>query len=282
MLKIHNNKTRGGALLVLLLSLFLTWLGIAPVTARAEEQVEEQPTQVQEVIDNTMFITYVKGQDASYGTNLFACHFIPEEVYDASLTYGVIICPARYLDQYIKEGDYLREFTEQSVNIMNLIPTGSIKTSKGRMFKCGVIGIPDEATDMEMAFIFYASDAEENVAYAEPQIASYDSAHAKIYSNTELAKMVEQRLEMNNSFQSIVAKLNELVDSFWLYIVMACGAIVVVWGVYIGIRVAVAKRKDENVMARDMVKQLVIGIGVMFVLAMALPLLIKGLAAWIG
>ena len=87
---------------------------------------------------------------------------------------------------------------------------------------------------------------------------------------------------LNESLAGIVAKLSELMDSFWIYIVLAMAAVVVVWGAYIGIKVAIAHRNEDKINARGMVKSLIIGIIVMFVIAMGAPLLINGLSAWVG
>ena len=57
---------------------------------------------------------------------------------------------------------------------------------------------------------------------------------------------------------------------------------VVVWGAYIGIKIAIAHRNEEKINARDMIKNLVIGIVIIFVVAMGAPLLINGLSAWVG
>ena len=65
-------------------------------------------------------------------------------------------------------------------------------------------------------------------------------------------------------------------------IVMALAAVVVVWGAYVGIKIAIAHRNEEKINARDMVKNLIIGIVIIFVVAMGAPLLINGLAAWVG
>lgn len=87
---------------------------------------------------------------------------------------------------------------------------------------------------------------------------------------------------LDENLQEIVAKLDELMDSFWVYIVMALAGVVVIWGAYVGIRIAVAHRNEEKINARDMVKNLVIGIVIIFVVAMGAPLLINGLNAWVG
>ena len=87
---------------------------------------------------------------------------------------------------------------------------------------------------------------------------------------------------MNGSLAQIVEKLKGLMDSFWLYIVIALAAVVVIWGAYIGIKIAIAHRNEEKINARDMVKNLIIGIVIIFVVAMGAPLLINGLSAWVG
>ena len=87
---------------------------------------------------------------------------------------------------------------------------------------------------------------------------------------------------LDDSLGSILTKLQTLIDSFWIYIVMALAAIVVIWGAYVGIKIAIAHRNEEKINARDMVKNLIIGIIIIFVIAMGAPLLINGLSAWVG
>ena len=87
---------------------------------------------------------------------------------------------------------------------------------------------------------------------------------------------------LNENLAGIIEKLNELMNSFWIYIVLALAAVVVVWGAYVGIKIAIAHRNEEKINARDMIKNLIIGIVIIFVVAMGAPLLIKGLSAWVG
>ena len=63
---------------------------------------------------------------------------------------------------------------------------------------------------------------------------------------------------LNGSLAQIVEKLKGLMDSFWLYIVIALAAVVVIWGAYIGIKIAIAHRNEEKINARDMVKRMTI------------------------
>ena len=87
---------------------------------------------------------------------------------------------------------------------------------------------------------------------------------------------------LDDSLAEIVSKLQTLMDSFWIYIVMALAAVVVVWGAYVGIKIAIAHKNEEKINARDMVKNLIIGIIIIFVVAMGAPPVINGLCAWVG
>ena len=86
---------------------------------------------------------------------------------------------------------------------------------------------------------------------------------------------------LDENLQSIITKLQTLMDSFWIYIVMALAGVVVVWGAFVGIKIAIAHKNEEKINARDMVKNLIIGIIIIFVVAMGAPLLINGLSAWV-
>ena len=59
---------------------------------------------------------------------------------------------------------------------------------------------------------------------------------------------------LNDSLSGIITKLNELMDSFWIYIVLAMAAVVVVWGAYVGIKIAIAHKNEEKINARDIDK----------------------------
>ena len=87
---------------------------------------------------------------------------------------------------------------------------------------------------------------------------------------------------LDENLAEIVAKLQSLIDSFWIYVVLALAGVVVIWGDYIGIKIAIAHRNEEKINAKDMVKQLIIGIIIIFVVAMGAPLLINGLSAWVN
>ena len=86
---------------------------------------------------------------------------------------------------------------------------------------------------------------------------------------------------LDENLGNFIEKLQTLTNSFWKYIVIALAAVIVVWGAYVGIKIAIAHRNEEKINARDMVKNLIIGIIIIFVVAMGAPLLINGLSAWV-
>ena len=53
---------------------------------------------------------------------------------------------------------------------------------------------------------------------------------------------------LNENLAEIVGKLQSLMDSFWIYIVMALAAVVVIWGAYVGIKIAIAHKNEEKSM----------------------------------
>lgn len=269
--------------LLIILSIITSFFAVStPINVSAEET--EEPITVETVIENMTFVTFKKGENETDGKYIYGCFYIPDTVYDASFEYGVVVFPRWFAERYGITGNYIEEYTaigmEDSLSILTVGNPAS--THEGKILKCGIINIPDQAGTMELAYIFYAKDAEGNIAYATPRHAAYDTLLVEDYTNEQIALMIGQRIKTENSFKQIVTKIEELVDSFWTYIIMAGAAVVVVWGAVIGIRIAVARRKEEQINARGMVKSLIIGIIVVFVIAVAAPMLIKGLSSWIA
>ncbi len=87
---------------------------------------------------------------------------------------------------------------------------------------------------------------------------------------------------INESFQEIVTRLESLVGEFWGLTVALLAAVVIIWCIYVGVRLIIAHRNEERIDSKRMIKNLVIGIVIMFVLAVGVPLLIEGLSTWSG
>ena len=280
----EKTQNKSSFWLILILSFLLSfsiWIPTSITTVKAET-LEETPTSVEEIIENTTFITFRKGDETSkYGRNIFACYYIPNSVYESDYTYGVVLFPKDYGERLGLTSDYFKKAEEQNITIMDIMGTKNLETEDGHLFKCGIANILEQNTKRTFSFIFYAKDQAGNIAYSQPKFAAWATLVAEEYTDDEVVSMINDRITMESSFCSIVDKIAELVNSFWIYIVMAMGAVVVVWGACIGIRVSVANRREEQINSRAMVKGLVIGIIIMAVIAMACPLLINGLAHFV-
>lgn len=267
-------------LLSLLISILLS-CGISINTVHAEEI--EEPLTIESSINHTMFITFCKRENSTVGKALFACHYMPNEYYSDSYTYGVLIFPKRYMEKFNVYDDFNRKFEEQGVSILDVVGSGHYDVAEGKMFRCGIGNINPQNLSLTFTFVFYGKDnATGEIYYTEPQFATYDTSIAKDYSVVDVTVMINNKLQMNLSFSTIVSLLNELLDSIWKYLILAAVAIVGVWGAYIGLRIVIAKKKEEILDSRGMVKNLIIGILIIFTVAVVGPLLLKGLNAWVG
>ena len=256
---------------------FLLFPNFVPVKASAETLHT-----VEEVAEGIVFITFKKGTSEERGNYIGASFFFPEEVYEAEYEYGVAVFPDKFIERYELCGDYIERKENDGIAISLLISNGGA-VEKGRLISYNICKIPEAGLDMRLAFVFFVRNMDGEVAYKEPVISSFNEAELEdptVETLLTLAKERQKEIAMDSQFAIIMNKLSELIDSVWLYLIIGASAVVVVWGAYIGIRVAIAKKNEEKINAKGMVKGLVIGIVIAFILAGGLPLLIKGLSAW--
>lgn len=250
------------------------------VSASADE-IKQEPISVEKIIENTVFITFRQApEDEEYGRNIFVCHYLPNEMYNSNYTYGVLIFPKNYAERYDLKSDYLNKVEEKGITILNLKIKTWHETKDGKLARTGLSRIMDQNVNREFTFIFYVQSDIGETAYARPRFAMYSTLNADDYTYQELEEMAKEKVRMESSFRRIVQRLCELVDSFWIYIVLAMAAVVVVWGAYIGMRIAIAKRKEEQINAREMVKNLLIGLLIMAIIGSSVPLLLMGMDSW--
>lgn len=280
-------KKSSSMLCVLLMILAMALAMVMPtswVNAKAETLEEEEQITVETIVENCVFITFTKGESEEKGQYIYACYFVPEAYYDSSLSYGVVVFPRWFAERYGVTGNYIAEYEALGMkdSLALLEVESPVLLSGGRLLKCGIKDIPESGEDIELSYIFFVQDAEGNYGYSAPHHAAYATLMAEDYTSAQIAEMIGQRVQMETSFKQIVVKLAELVDSFWIYIVIGCTSVVVIWGAYIGIKIAVARRREEQIDARGMVKNLIIGIVIAAVIAVGAPLLINGLSSWIA
>lgn len=272
-----QNKKESFIYIVLLLVVFFVFFSV-PVKAFAEETNVLTP---EEIMAQSYMFGFKKGETETRGKFIIAMLFVPDEVYNENYTYGVVIFPRLYMERFNVYSDYMNGLSEQGKQYIDVKGAVYQPADGGKVFRCGIAQIRDNNTSLVLAFIGYVTDTDGNTAYTAPSYADYNSLTARNLSDEEVLGLLEQTKSIRSNFGGIVDKISELVDSVWIYLVIGCASVLVVWGAYIGIKIAIAKKNEQKLDAKSMVKRLVIGIIIMFVLAGALPLLIKGLSAWV-
>lgn len=274
---IKNKQKRILSFIVLVFTVCSFGLGTGTVTASAEALHT-----VEEAANGIVFITFKKGTSEERGNYLGASFFYPDEYYEDEYEYGIAVFPEKFIERYELYGDYIARKEAEGIAISLSVGNGG-RVEDGRLMSYNISHIPDTALGMRLAFVSFVRSADGTVAYRDPVISSFNEATLEDPTTETLVSLAKDRqkeIAMNGQFEIIVDKLSELVDSVWIYLVIGAAAIVVVWGAYIGIRIVVAKKNEEQINARGMVKGLIIGIVIAFVLAGGVPLLIKGLSAW--
>ena len=88
--------------------------------------------------------------------------------------------------------------------------------------------------------------------------------------------------DLNQPLGEFADKMSELIDSFWWLFLTLAAVLIVAWGAYVGIKYVIAQRNEQKVEARDLIKQLLIGILNIVAITVGGPLIVKGLFAWMG
>lgn len=87
---------------------------------------------------------------------------------------------------------------------------------------------------------------------------------------------------LENNAQDFSNNLRQLINVGIGWIMGILAVLVVGWSIFIGIKWASAKRSEQREEAKSYLKQFIVGIVLIFVLAVGVPLLISGLATWAG
>lgn len=86
--------------------------------------------------------------------------------------------------------------------------------------------------------------------------------------------------DLNTNLNTILNQIKNLIGEFKSFIIGILIAAVVVWCIYVAVRLIIAHRNEERVDAKRLIKNLILGVVIMFVLIYGVPLLIEGLQAW--
>jgi hypothetical protein len=102
-------------IMVILMLMSVFCVRTTPVKAEETTNVYS----VQEIVDNSVFVSFKKGDNTKKGKYMVACYFVPKEYYNPSYTYGVIIFPKKYGILHGLLGDYLKNSEEKGKPIIN-------------------------------------------------------------------------------------------------------------------------------------------------------------------
>lgn len=83
-----------------------------------------------------------------------------------------------------------------------------------------------------------------------------------------------------NEFDDVVTKIKDLISMIQVPLITIVAALIGIWGIYIAVKIAIANKNEDKVNAKEMVKQLVIGIIIGAVVIAIGPLVINILNLW--
>lgn len=89
--------------------------------------------------------------------------------------------------------------------------------------------------------------------------------------------MIEGNDNAMSTFQNY---LNDLIRKSLGWLIGIGSALVIIWAMYIGVKFLTAKKADQRVEAKELLKQFILGLVLIFVLVVGAPLLIQALIAW--
>ena len=274
-----KSSIKAFAVLLFIISIFVIYGGnIKNITYASENH------SVEEIIENTVFISFRKEINGDKGNVLGVGFHVPTEYYYPEYKYGCAIFPEKFMARFDMYDDFLGRKERDGISVMDLQGNGGVSDGY-RIMIYNVIGIPETALNQRLTYVFYVIDNDENVAYYKPCTSSVNSTERVVNNSSEWIELLHRRLEeksMNDQFEIASNKFAGLMSSVWIYLVIGLSSAVVIWGVYIGIRIAVSKHSDNNVEKKSMIKAFIIGIIVIFSIAVIVPLLISGLTAWVG
>ncbi len=210
---------------VILLSVLLasiTFLGLmfgmqSVKKVSADEVTDEEivfvPT-AQETLNNAWFIGFNKCENETVGKALFASVFINDRYYSPdNYNYGVLIFPQAYYENYIHEDDYVREFTEQEKQYLDVQGNGKYDVTGGTMLRFGIANIKDQNVGLQFYFVFYVQDkTTETYTYFAKKLASYSTLTQDGEIDLSQYRTNEEYLTLKSKMQAQIDELTATIN----------------------------------------------------------------------
>lgn len=218
----NNKALQKNKWFITLLSILLasiTFLGLMFGTqsinrASAEEvlldttETDFIPT-ARETLNNTWFAGFNKCENETVGRALFANYFINDGYYSPdNYNYGVLIFPQAYYENFIHNDDYVREFTEQGKQYLDVQGNGHYDVTGGTLLRYGIANIKDQNISLQFCFVFYAQDkVTEEYTYFTRKYVSYPTLSQDGEVDLSQYRTNEEYFTLKSKMQ---AKIDEL------------------------------------------------------------------------
>jgi len=204
-----------------------------------------------ESLDKIFLISFETRQEQTLGNRILAHFYIPSEYKVATYEYGIIIFPEMFIETYSLDNNYFQRASEVGGISYLTYPFEEYSYIGGVRLFSDMNRIPESRFDLSLCYVVYVKDENSVYEYSDIYYTSYNTIEKSNLSDEELKALFYEKKKDSN-FERIVLKLNEFVDSVWIYIVIGLSSVVVVWGAYIGIKIIVSKKKEESVDAKGM------------------------------
>ncbi len=89
---------------------------------------------------------------------------------------------------------------------------------------------------------------------------------------------IERKINVSNNETKIIAFTNSIINNYFKYIILILITTSSIWSIFMGIKIIIANKTDEREKAYLMIKNYIIGIIVIFIIIVAIPYLVKGIA----
>lgn len=178
-----------------------------------DEEIVFIPT-AQETLNNTWFIGFNKCENETVGKALFASVFINDGYYSPdNYNYGVLIFPQAYYENYIHEDDYVREFTEQEKQYLDVQGNGKYDVTGGTMLRFGIANIKDQNVGLQFYFVFYVQDkTTETYTYFAKKLASYSTLTQDGEIDLSQYRTNEEYLTLKSKMQAQIDELTATIN----------------------------------------------------------------------
>ena len=220
------------------------------------------------------FIGFTKYSSESDGECITALNLISEIPAEDNILKVFAISEAEMRENKISESE-LGEINEKSEYLLETIKSNA---TAGSLYRATLRQV-EVGSDYYFATFMY--NDEDGYRFCYYNKTNYHSIVTNNIAATQF-NGVDPKLgtSVGESLETAITRLKKLVDSIWVYIVIGFAAVVIVWGSVIGVKVIVAKRREEKVNSRGMLMRLAVGTIIMAVIAVSAPLVINGLSAW--